>query len=146
MVYFSGSVLTPGSGVRHLEALPPPVPALNQIELHPWCQQKEIVAYCQKHDIAIQAYCPLVRADKRRMNDPVLVKLCKKHGKEPAQVLIRWSLQKGYIPLPKSVTPSRIKSNADVYDFALDDEDMKALDSLDQGAKGACSWNPVDIE
>ena len=83
------------SGVRHLEELPVPKPAINQIEIHPWCQQREIVNYCQDHDIILQAYCPIVRADKRRFGDPVVVGLCEKHRKDPAQVLIRWSLQKG---------------------------------------------------
>ncbi|ORY34559.1 putative aldo-keto reductase [Naematelia encephala] len=133
-------------GVKHLEALPEPVPVINQIELHPFCQQREIVAYCEKHNIKIQAYCPLVRGDAKRFSNKVLVGISEKHGKEPSQVLLRWSLQKGYIPLPKSVTPSRIKSNADLYDFELDQGDMKALDGLDEGAKGACSWNPVDAD
>lgn len=83
------------SGVKHLETLPLPRPAVNQIELHPWCQQNPIVAYCRAHNIAIQAYCPLVRADPERFNDPVLQSICEKTGKGPAQVLIRWSLQKG---------------------------------------------------
>nr|XP_019012190.1 aldo-keto reductase [Kwoniella pini CBS 10737]OCF50971.1 aldo-keto reductase [Kwoniella pini CBS 10737] len=131
-------------GVKHLQALPSPKPSINQIELHPFCQQKDIVKYCEENGIAIEAYSPLIRADKNRYENPVLKNLAKKHNKEIAQILIRWSLQKGYIPLPKSVTPSRIKSNADVYDFELTSEDMKALDGLDEGAKGACTWNPID--
>ncbi|CAD6565134.1 MAG: hypothetical protein TREMPRED_000938 [Tremellales sp. Tagirdzhanova-0007] len=131
-------------GVRHLEDLPDPKPAINQIEVHPWCQQKELVKYCQANGITVQAYCPIVRADRRRFGEPVVVQLCEKHGKEAAQILIRWSLQKGYSPLPKSTTPSRIASNADLYNFELDKGDMSALDGLDLGAKGAVSWNPVD--
>jgi len=72
-----------------------------------------------------------------KANDETLVSIAKKHGKEPNQVLIRWSLQKGFVPLPKSDTPSRIVTNADVYGFELDKEDMDKLDGLDQGAKGA---------
>ncbi|ORY48413.1 NADP-dependent oxidoreductase domain-containing protein [Leucosporidium creatinivorum] len=117
------------------------VPEVNQIELHPWCQQKPIVEYCQANGIVVQAYCPIVRG--QRFDDPVLVKITEKLGKTGAQVLIRWSLQKGYVPLPKSDTPSRIASNAEVYDFELSTEDMAALDALDLGAAGACSWNPV---
>ena len=83
------------SGVKHLEALPEPVPAVNQIELHPWCQQRDIVAYCEKHGIVVEAYCPIVRADPKRMQDLVLVQITQKYAKEPAQVLLRWSLQKG---------------------------------------------------
>jgi diketogulonate reductase-like aldo/keto reductase len=83
------------SGVSHLQDLPSPTPAINQIELHPWCQQRPIVDYCKAHGIAVQAYSPLLRGDQERFNDPTLVKVCEKHGKEQAQVLIRWSLQKG---------------------------------------------------
>ncbi|OCF39841.1 aldo-keto reductase [Kwoniella heveanensis CBS 569] len=131
-------------GVPHLKSLPSPKPSINQIELHPFCQQREIVTYCHAQGIAVQAYSPLIRADKDRYKNPVLVGIAEKYKKEVAQVLIRWSLQKGYIPLPKSVTPSRIKSNAEIYDFELDADDMKALDGLDEGAEGACTWNPVD--
>lgn len=121
-----------------------PPPEVNQIELHPWCQQKPIVEYCNKHGIVVEAYCPLVRG--KTLGDETLVGVAKEVGKEPAQVLVRWSLQKGFVPLPKSDTPARIKSNAEVFDFELSDEQMARLDGLDQGAKGACSWNPVDRE
>ncbi|WVQ78737.1 hypothetical protein IAT38_000824 [Cryptococcus sp. DSM 104549] len=131
-------------GVRHLQELPSPTPAVNQIELHPFCQQRDIVEYCQKNGILVQAYSPLVRAQEEQYKDPVLVKVAEKHGKEVAQVLIRWSLQKGFVPLPKSVTPSRIKSNTDVFDFELDEEDMEAIDGLDKGSAGAVTWNPVN--
>ncbi|ORX37522.1 NADP-dependent oxidoreductase domain-containing protein [Kockovaella imperatae] len=130
--------------VNHFSTLPGPVPAVNQIELHPWCQQRPIVEYCKQHNIAVEAYSPLARADERKWNDPVVVELCKKHGKEPGQVVLRWGLQKGFIVIPKSVNPSRIRSNADIYDFELDTTDMEALDGLDQGAAGAVTWNPLD--
>ncbi|WVQ81056.1 hypothetical protein IAT38_003163 [Cryptococcus sp. DSM 104549] len=133
-------------GVKHLKALPSPKPAVNQIELHPFCQQRDIVEYCKENDIIIEAYTPLMKGDKERYENPVLVKVAKKHGKEVAQVLIRWSLQKGYVPLPKSVTPSRIASNTQIYDFELDAEDIEAIDGLDQGAAGAMTWNPVNAD
>jgi len=125
-------------GVKHLQQLKESsriMPAVNQIELHPWCQQREIVEYCKSENIAVQAYCPLVRGEK--FKDETLVKISQKHGKSPAHVLLRWSLQKGYIPLPKSDTPSRIESNADVFDFELSEEDMSQLDSLDEGSTAA---------
>ncbi|WRT68974.1 uncharacterized protein IL334_005956 [Kwoniella shivajii] len=131
-------------GVRHLKELPSPKPTINQIEVHPWCQQKEIIKYCQENDIAVEAYCPIVRADPKRFAEPKLKKISEKHGKGPGEVLLRWSLQKGLIPLIKSVTPSRIKSNTELYDFELDDQDIADLDSLDEGAGGAISWNPVN--
>jgi diketogulonate reductase-like aldo/keto reductase len=85
------------SGADLLAKLPDPLPAVNQIELHPWCQQRKTVDYCQKKGIVIQAYCPIVRADQKKFNDPVIKQLCAKHNKDPAQILIRWSLQKGYV-------------------------------------------------
>ena len=91
--------------------------------------------YCQKHGIVVEAYCPLVRNEKA--NDETLLKLAKKYNKSTGQILIRYSLQKGWIPLPKSDTPSRIEANADVFDFNLETGDMEVLDGLDQGDKGA---------
>ncbi|CAE6488111.1 unnamed protein product [Rhizoctonia solani] len=132
-------------GVKHLEEIEQAgleAPTVNQIELHPWCQQKDIVEYCKKHDIVVQAYCPIVRGEK--WGHPVVGELSKKHGRSEAQILIRWSLQKGFVPLPKSTHEERIVENADVFGFELSAEDVGALDALDQGSNGAISWNPVD--
>ncbi|KAF5322694.1 hypothetical protein D9619_001555 [Psilocybe cf. subviscida] len=129
--------------VKHLDEIKAKgweTPSVNQVELQPFCQQKPIVEYCRKHNIVVQAYCPIIRGD---MGDPVIQEIAKKHKLDPAQILIRWSLQSGYVPLPKSATPSRIRSNADLYGFELDEEDMKKLTGLDKGDKGAISWNPV---
>ena len=104
-------------------------------QLHPFSQQKEIVAYCKEQKIVIEAYSPLVRNQKA--NDETLISLAKKYDKTTAQILIRWSLQKGWVTLPKSDTPSRIEANADVYGFELSKEDVETLNRLDQGAKGA---------
>lgn len=82
-------------GVKHLRELPGPTPAVNQIELHPWCQQRDIVDYCREKGIVVQAYCPLVRAEEKHLKNPTLVKIAEKHGKTAPHVLIRWSLQKG---------------------------------------------------
>jgi len=116
---------------------------VNQVEIHPWCQQREIVEYCQKEGIVVQAYCPLVRGQK--MKDPVLVEIAKRHARTPAQVLVRWSLQKGFVPLPKSDHEDRIKENMGVFGWELDGEGMKALDALDEGDSGAVSWNPTNV-
>ncbi|KAL9057629.1 MAG: hypothetical protein Q9162_002244 [Coniocarpon cinnabarinum] len=110
-------------------------PHVNQVELHPWHQQREVVDYCQKNGIAVEAYCPLVRGMKNK--DPTLVSIANKHGKDPGQVLVRYCLQKDWSPLPKSDTPSRIVSNAEVFGWELDADDMKKLDDCDQGSKGA---------
>jgi diketogulonate reductase-like aldo/keto reductase len=103
--------------------------------LHPFSQQREVVDYCQNNGIIVEAYSPLVRNQKA--NDPTLNAISKSHGKSTAQVLIRYCLQKNWVPLPKSDTPSRIVENADVYDFELSKEEMAKLDGLDQGARGA---------
>ncbi|CAA7261726.1 unnamed protein product [Cyclocybe aegerita] len=80
------------------------------------------------------------------MDHPVIQQVAEKYKRDPAQILIRWSLQKGFVPLPKSATPSRIHSNAQVYDFEVAEEDVKILDALDRGKEGAISWNPVDAD
>jgi diketogulonate reductase-like aldo/keto reductase len=103
--------------------------------LHPWLQQREAVEYCETNNIVVEAYAPLVRNQKA--NDKTLKSIASKHKVTPNQVLIRYCLQKNWVPLPKSDTPERIKANADVFGFDLDDRDMKALDDLDEGAAGA---------
>ncbi|KAF5349299.1 hypothetical protein D9757_014727 [Collybiopsis confluens] len=142
----ASSSATRNSAGSHLEEIKNAgyeLPAVNQIELHPFCQQKPIVDYCIKNSIIVQAYCPIIRG---QMDHEVFESIAAKHERELAQILIRWSLQKGYIPLPKSATTSRIHSNAKVFDFELDAEDMDRIDALDQGKEGAISWNPVDAE
>ncbi|ORX40314.1 NADP-dependent oxidoreductase domain-containing protein [Kockovaella imperatae] len=120
-------------GLRHLKEMQEYAkipPAVNQIELHPWCQQKDIVSYCQERGIALEAYSPLVQGT--RSSDPYLTAIAEECGKSWAQVLIRWSLQRGFIPLPKSDTRSRIIDNTDVFDFELNATQMSQLDSLDR--------------
>ncbi|KAI9750633.1 MAG: 40S ribosomal protein S19 [Chaenotheca gracillima] len=112
--------------------------SVGQWELHPWLARPDIAAWCEKRGVILEAYCPLVRA--QRNDHPLLQSLAKKHGKTSAQVLIRWSIQKGFVPLPKSVTLSRIEENAKVYDFELSPEDMKTLDT---GAYDVVAWDPT---
>ncbi|CVL10239.1 related to members of the aldo/keto reductase family [Fusarium proliferatum] len=132
--------------VRHLEELKEYAtewpPSANQIELHPWCQQRDVVTYCQDNGIVIEAYSPL--ATGTRLNDPEVQRVASKHDKTPANILIRYSLQKGWIPLPKSANPGRIQENIMVFDFALDPDDMMALDALDEGHAGAIFRMNVD--
>ncbi|KXH46220.1 hypothetical protein CNYM01_05017 [Colletotrichum nymphaeae SA-01] len=157
------------------------LPCVNQIELHPWCQQRELVAYCQKNGIVVQAYSPLARG--QRWTDPVLREVVERvrrrvgvgvreepipvsgrrvagtnwrndHLRDretavtkmreitevtvtPAQVLIRWSLQRGFVPLPKSAGVERIRENGYVFWFELDEVEMSMLNGLDLGAAGA---------
>jgi diketogulonate reductase-like aldo/keto reductase len=126
-------------GISHVEELRAGAsvwpPHVAQLELHPWSQQRDIDAYCRQNGIAVQAYCPIVR--NKKAGDPTLTGIARKHGAQPNQVLIRYGLQKGWAPLPKSDDAGRIAANADVFGFELDEEDMAALDGLDQGAAGA---------
>ncbi|KAG6099899.1 hypothetical protein E4U30_005795 [Claviceps sp. LM220 group G6] len=110
-------------------------PHVNQIELHPWCQQKEIVQYCRDNNIVVAAYSPL--ACGAHLSDSTLTAVADKYKKSAAQILVRYALQKGWVPLPKSGNEERIKQNADVFHFALSDEDMKTMDGLDRGKAGA---------
>lgn len=98
-------------------------------QLNPWTQQREVDAYCREHGIVVQAFSPLARGD--RWDEPVIAELAGKYGKTGAQLLIRYSLQKGWVPLPKSERPERMKANTEVFDFAIEDGDMEALDGLD---------------
>ncbi|KAJ6119898.1 oxidoreductase [Penicillium sp. IBT 18751x] len=114
------------------------VVSVQQVELHPWLARKDIVDWCTQRGIAVQAYCPIVRGN--RWDEPALQRLVKKYGKTEAQVLIRWSLDKGLIPLPKSVTPSRIAANAEVFDFALTPEEVKGLETDEYSP---VAWDPT---
>ena len=109
------------------------VPVLNQIELQPWLPQKELRAYDAEHGILTEAWSPL--ASGELINDPTLAAIGAKHGKSTAQVMIRWHLQLGNVVLPKSVTPTRIRENIDVFDFSLDADDMARIDTLDCGRR-----------
>lgn len=108
------------------------VPAVNQIELHPRLAQTELREFCAKHGIQIEAWSPLMQG---RLNVPVLLDIAKKHGKSPAQVVIRWDIQNGIVTIPKSVHENRILENADVFDFELDAADMAAINALDEGRR-----------
>lgn len=101
------------------------LPVVNQIELSPWLMRDELDDFCKTKNIYLQAYCPLTRGVK--FGDPTLVELSKKYNKTPAQILIRWSLQKGYIVLPKSENKQRLIENLQVFDFDILKEDIDAL-------------------
>ena len=106
-------------------------PMVNQIRFHPGMMQKEIVEFSKANGIVVEAYSPLGQG--KVLDDPVIVGIAAKYGKTPAQVCIRYSLQHGICPLPKSVTPSRIASNTEVFDFELSPEDMARIDAMDSG-------------
>lgn len=104
-------------------------PMVNQIFLAPGELQEEVVTYSQEHDVLLEAYSPL--GTGKIFDVPEMKTLAEKHQKSIAQVALRWSLQHGFLPLPKSVTPSRIEENIHVFDFELSEEDMKTIDQLD---------------
>ncbi|MFF3339953.1 aldo/keto reductase [Streptomyces flavidovirens] len=110
------------------------VPAVNQIELHPQLQQEASRAFHAQHGIATEAWSPLGQG-KGLLEVPTVVAVARKHGKTPAQAVLRWHLQTGNVVIPKSVTPSRIEENLDVFDFELDADDLAAFAALDEGKR-----------
>ncbi|MGW6462047.1 aldo/keto reductase [Streptomyces sp. NPDC055078] len=110
------------------------VPAVNQIELHPWFQQSASRAFHAGHGIATEAWSPLGQG-KGLLEVPTVVAVAQKHGRTPAQVVLRWHLQLGNTVIPKSVTPSRIRENIEVFGFELDADDLAALAALDEGKR-----------
>jgi diketogulonate reductase-like aldo/keto reductase len=113
-----------------IQSKPKILPAINQIEVHPFNTRTEICDFCQKHDIVVEAYAPLVRA--LRMKHPTITSLATKYSCTPGQLFVRWSLQHGYVPLPKSVRKERIVENANIGHFDIAAEDMETMDGLDE--------------
>ncbi len=116
------------------------VPAVNQIEVHPFFTNEPVRAYGRAHGIATEAWSPI--AQGKVLDDPVITRISKALGKSPAQVVLRWHVQRGDIIFPKSVTPERIKSNFELFDFDLDGSDMDAISALDKGESGRTGPNP----
>ena len=117
-------------------------PMVNQIELHPQLTQVPLRSYCADQDIAVTSWSPLARG--RLLEDPVLSEIANTYGKTIAQIIIRWHLQSNLVVIPKSVTPSRIKENAQVFDFSLTEEEMKGIDGLNQDWRSGT--HPDDIK
>lgn len=110
------------------------VPALNQVECHPYFPQTELKELLKEHNVALQAWYPLGgRGNDSIMTEPLVQGLAEKHGKSPAQVLLRWHIQQGHIVIPGSKTPSHIAQNIDLFNFALTDEEMARIATLDRG-------------
>lgn len=108
-------------------------PAVNQVEFHPFLYQQNLLQFCEKNRIQLEAYSPLTRGEK--LSHPKLSKLAKKYDKTSAQILIRWSLQHGLVVIPKSIHEERIRENCEVFDFQLEPEDMELLDSLNENLR-----------
>jgi 2,5-diketo-D-gluconate reductase A len=115
-------------------------PAVNQIELHPYFLNAEVRAFNEEHGIATQAWSPIAQGEV--LDDPVIEEIAGSVGKTPAQVVLRWHIQRDSIVFPKSTTPSRIEENFELFDFALDDGDMEAITALDKGEEGRTGPHP----
>jgi diketogulonate reductase-like aldo/keto reductase len=129
---------------RHLDevlATSEVVPAVNQVEFHPFLYQRELLAFCRGHGIVLQAYSPLVKA--QRMDHPVLNAVAHRYGRTPAQVLLRWHLDHAVPAIPKSVHRGYIEENFAVWDFRLDEADRARLDALDEGRH--IDWDPTAV-
>jgi diketogulonate reductase-like aldo/keto reductase len=129
------------------------VPAVNQIELHPYFQQREVQDFGAERGILTQAWSPIGGITFYRdgnhsstLEDPVIGDIARAHGKTPAQVMLRWGLQHGRSVIPKSTKPSRIAENIDVFDFELSAEEMGAVDGLDTGRRGGPDPNAITLE
>ena len=119
--------------IRHLEELRKIsgiIPAVNQIECHPLCYPTELIEYCKAFGIQVQAYAPLARG--AYFDNDVMCVLGTKYARTPAQIGLRWAIQKGISVIPKSITPERIRSNGNIFDFNIEDEDMAIIDTLNE--------------
>ena len=119
--------------IRHLEELRKisgVIPAVNQIECHPLCYPAELIEYCKAFGIQVQAYAPLARG--AYFDNDVMCVLGTKYARTPAQIGLRWAIQKGISVIPKSINPERIRSNGNIFDFNIEDEDMAIIDTLNE--------------
>jgi diketogulonate reductase-like aldo/keto reductase len=128
------------------------VPAVNQIELHPYFQQRALQRVHAEHGILTQAWSPIGGitsyggAERSAFDDPTLLEIARQHGKSAAQVMLRWHLQEGRSAIPKSTRPARIAENFDVFDFELSSEQISAIDALDTGVRGGPDPDSITLE
>jgi len=129
--------------VAHLDRLAQDsqtVPAVNQIEVHPYFGNEQVRAYDHEHQIATEAWSPI--AQGKVLGDEVITRIAAARSKTPAQVVLRWHIQRGDIVFPKSVHPERMTSNFDIFDFSLDSDEMDSITGLDRGEAGRVGPNP----
>ncbi|HYM38515.1 MAG TPA: aldo/keto reductase [Thermoplasmata archaeon] len=115
------------------------VPAVDQVEMNPFLPQRELQAFCRDHGIRLEAYSPLTQG--HRLDDTRVASAARKHGKTPAQILLRWCLQAEAVAIPKSTHPERIRENSEIFDFVLDAEDLQVLSTVDESLH--TSWDPT---
>ncbi|WP_018598827.1 aldo/keto reductase [Mycobacterium sp. 155] len=116
------------------------VPSVNQVEVHPYLTNEEVRAYGRDHGIATEAWSPIAKGQV--LDDPVVMRISDTVGRFPAQVVLRWHIQRGDIVFPKSVSPERVRSNFELFDFELTESDMDAISALDRGESGRTGPNP----
>ena len=129
--------------IEHLERLAAEtdtVPAVNQIEVHPYFTNVAVREYGRENGIATEAWSPIAQGEV--LDDPTITRIADNIGKTPAQIVLRWHIQRGDIVFPKSVTPSRMRENVELFDFELDPGDMEEISALDQGESGRTGPNP----
>ena len=116
------------------------VPAVNQIEVHPYFTNEEVRSYGRAHGIVTEAWAPIAKG--LILHDPVIAQIAERSGKSPAQVVLRWHIQRGDVVFPKTASPQRMKSNIELFDFELDDADMDTLSALNRGEDGRIGPDP----
>ncbi len=126
--------------LEHLAAETDTVPAVNQIEVHPYFTNEVVRSYDREHGIATEAWSPIAQGEV--LEDPTISEIAKKVGKTTAQVVLRWHIQRDDIVFPKSVTPSRMKENFEIFDFELGSEEMEAISMLDRDEEGRTGPHP----
>ena len=133
---------------QHLEELKKTsdlIPAVNQIELHPRLQQRETRDYCEAHGIAIESWSPLMHGGEA-FEIPAIARAAQAHDKTPAQIILRWHIQSGFITIPKSVNPQRLRENIAVFDFSLSGDEMNAIVALDENHRFGADPNTADFK
>lgn len=131
--------------VEHLEELKKTakiMPMVNQVEIHPFSTKNNIINYCKDNNIKVVAWSPISRG--RVLSNDLMIDLSQKYKKSIVQIVLRWHMQKGVIPIPKSSNENRIKENIDIFDFEISSEDMKAIDSLDEGDDMSVTTPPLN--
>lgn len=131
--------------VEHLEELKKTakiMPMVNQVEIHPFSTKNNIINYCKDNNIKVVAWSPISRG--RVLSNDLMIDLSQKYKKSIVQIVLRWHMQKGVIPIPKSSNENRIKENMDIFDFEISSEDMKAIDSLDEGYDMSVTTPPLN--
>jgi diketogulonate reductase-like aldo/keto reductase len=147
-IYKSGKAKAIGVSnftITHLEEMKgyaSVMPAVDQVEFHPFLYQKELLKYCKDNNIVLEAYRPLTKG--KRLNDKVIEDIAHKYGKSDAEILIKWSIEHGCIPIPKSVHKERIEENLKVFDFEISAEDMEILDGLNENLH--LCWDPTKLK